>query len=216
MSHAARSPQRGFSLIVVLLMLLIVTVLGLGAAQVSLVSERGARNDRDAEVAFQAAEAALLDAERDLLGPNDSAQQRRCLFSGRDVTAFVAGCGGTGLRQGLCTASEPGADPAWMSADFSADSPRSVAYGTFTGQTYLTGDTGTPGGALSVRAPRYVVEAIRSRGGWQTGQLQSASARDATHIFRVTAIGFGAHEETQAVLQTHLYKPAASPGCPSS
>lgn len=219
MSRTFRLRSRGFSLIVVLLMLLVVTVLALGAAQTSLVSERGARNDRDTEVAFQAAEAALLDAESDVLGPNDNARQRLCLFSSRDIAAFAAGCGAGGDRQGLCAPVEPGSEPAWTSADFSADAGTSVAYGAFTGQTYLGGGGGAAAsrraGALPARAPRYIVEAVRSHGGWQADQLQSASAEGARYLFRVTAIGYGAREETQVVLQTTLFKPAASPGCPS-
>lgn len=189
----------------------------LGAAQMSLVNERSARNDRDTEVAFQAAEAALADAESDVLGPNDSAHQRLCLFSGKDATAFVAGCGGEGGHQGLCAQGEPGSEPAWKRADFSADTGQSVAYGTFTGQHYLSGDStgGAHAGALSARAPRYIVEALRHRGGWQADQLQSASAAEARYVFRVTAIGYGMREETQVVLQTSLYKAAGSPGCPS-
>ncbi len=214
---AAGGPQRGFSLIVVLLMLLVVTVLGLGAAQTSLVSERGARNDRDTEVAFQAAEAALLDAEADVLGPNDHTRQRLCVFNSRDIAAFAAGCGAGGDRQGLCAPVAPGTEPVWMGADFSADASKSVAYGAFTGQTYLSGGTATgpSAGAVSARPPRYIVEAVRSHGGWQADQLQSASADGARYLFRVTAIGYGVREETQVVLQTTLFKPAASPGCPS-
>jgi type IV pilus assembly protein PilX len=214
-SPRCRSPQWGFSLIVVLLLLLVATVLGVGAAQVSLVNERSARNDRDTEVAFQAAEAALVDAETDVLGPNDDTRQRLCLFNRQDVTGFVDGCGGVGKQQGLCAPAEPGTDPAWMSVDLSTDSGRSVAYGTFTGQTYFSGDaaTGMRAGALPARAPRYIVEAVRNRGGWQANALQSASAQDASYLFRITAIGYGMRDETQVVLQTNLYKPAVSPGC---
>jgi type IV pilus assembly protein PilX len=217
MSRAGPSAQRGFSLIVVLLMLAIAMVLGIGAAQISLVGERSVRNDRDTEIAFQAAEAALVDAERDVLGPNDSAAQRLCVFNGKDVSAFVPGCGGAGIRQGLCAQGEAGAKPVWMSADFAAESATSVAYGAFTGQTYAAGNaaTGTGAGALPVRAPRYIVEAVRNLGGWQSGQLQSASVRSASHLFRITAVGYGMREETQVVLQTNLYKSTASPGCPS-
>ncbi|WP_431112009.1 pilus assembly PilX family protein [Variovorax paradoxus] len=217
MSRVGPCQQRGFSLIVVLSMLLIAMVLGIGAAQVSLVGERSARNDRDAEVAFQAAEAALIDAERDVLGPNQAAAQRLCVFNSRDVSAFAAGCGGTGVRQGLCAQGGEGAEPVWMTADFGPDSATSVAYGTFTGHTYATASAaaGVRGGALSARAPRYIVEAVRNLGGWQSSQLQSASARNASYLFRVTAIGYGVRDETQVVLQTSLHKPAASPGCPS-
>jgi type IV pilus assembly protein PilX len=213
-SPRRRSPQRGFSLIVVLLLLVVATVLGVGAAQVSLVNERSARNDRDTEVAFQAAEAALVDAETDVLGPNE---ERLCLFNRQDATAFVAGCGGAGEQQGLCAPAEPGVDPAWMTIDLSAGNGKSVAYGTFTGQTYFSGDatTGSRAGALPARAPRYIEDAVRSRGSWQANVLQSASAQDVSYVFRVTAIGYGMRDETQVVLQTTLYKPAASPGCPS-
>ena len=217
MNPSSHSLQRGFSLIVVLLMLLIAMVLGIGAAQLTLVGERSARNDRDTEVAFQAAEAALVDAERDVLGPDPDAAQRLCLFNGDDISAFVPGCGGAGIRQGLCAPAEAGDKPAWMTADFAAASTTSVAYGTFTGQSFASGAEATKGraGTLPARAPRYIVEAVRNLGGWQPNQLQSASARSASHLFRVTAIGFGMQEDTQVVLQTNLYKAGTSPGCPS-
>lgn len=218
MSGALRRQRlQGFSLIVVLLLLVVASVLGVGAAQVSLVNERSARNDRDTEVAFQAAEAALIDAESDVLGPNDDAAQRLCLFGPRDAAAFVEGCGGPGGQQGLCAPSAAGAEPVWAVADLSAEAGKSVAYGTFTGQSYFSGDgaAGARVGALPARAPRYIVEAVRSRGGWQAGVLQNASAQAAAFVFRVTAIGYGMRDETQVVLQTTLFKPAASPGCPS-
>jgi type IV pilus assembly protein PilX len=202
--------QQGFSLIIVLLMLVIVTVLGVGAAQLSIVNERSVRNDRDNEVAFQAAEAALVDAEIDVMGPNPDAKQRLCLFNKEDVTPFISNCTGSGNNLGLCLPGVPGTTPAWLTADFSVSSKRSVEYGAFTGQTYVTG-----GGAMPARLPRYIVEVMRNNGGWQANQLQNASAGSATNIFRVTAIGFGVNNNTQVVLQTNLYKSQTSPGCPS-
>ncbi|MDM0001280.1 PilX N-terminal domain-containing pilus assembly protein [Variovorax sp. J22P240] len=199
----------GFSLIVVLLLLVVVSVLGIGAAQLSLVNELGARNDRDVEIAFQAAEAALIDAELDVLGPNTNGASRLCAFNNKDVTPFVAGCGGPGAQQGLCALAEVGAIPAWMKADLSPESRTSVVYGTFTGQQYATGR-----GAMPAAPPRYVIEVMRSNGGWEANSLQSASARNSTNIFRVTAMGFGVRKETQVVLQTNLYKPRVSTGCP--
>ncbi|MDM0057122.1 PilX N-terminal domain-containing pilus assembly protein [Variovorax sp. J22G47] len=201
--------ERGFSLIVVLLLLVIVTVLGIGAAQLALVNERSARNDRDSEIALQAADAALMDAELDVLGPNQAASARLCLFNDKDVAPFVAGCGGAGSSLGLCAPNEPGTTPAWMQADLSPTSKTAVEYGTFTGQKYVTGQGATP-----AALPRYIVEVIRNNGGWQAMRLESASAGNATNIFRVTAIGFGVGKETQVVLQTNLYKPTVSAGCP--
>jgi type IV pilus assembly protein PilX len=205
---AHRRRGEGFSLIMVLLLLVVVTVLGVGAAQLSLVNERSARSDRDNEIALQAAEAALIDAELDILGPNASKSARLCLFNNKDVAPFVEGCG-SGANLGLCAPNEPGTTPAWMKADLSPGSTTSVAYGTFTGQKYVVGL-----GATSAALPRYIVEVMRNNGGWQANRLESAGSGNATNIFRVTAIGFGVDAETQVVLQTNLYKPTVSAGCP--
>lgn len=203
-----RDRSGGFSLIAVLLLLVVVTVLGVGAARLSLVNERSARSDRDQEMALQAAEAALVDAELDILGPNANAASRLCLFNNKDVAPFVEGCG-SNANLGLCAPSAPGTTPAWMKADLSPGSKTSVAYGTFTGQAFVVGK-----GAAPAALPRYIVEVMRNNGGWQANRLESASAGQATHIFRVTAIGFGVDTDTQVVLQTNLYKPAVSAGCP--
>jgi type IV pilus assembly protein PilX len=206
--NARRHRARGFSLIMVLLLLVVVTVLGVGAAQLSLVNERSTRNDRDNEIALQAAEAALVDAELDIFGPNVSPAARLCLFNNKDVASFIEGCG-SGSNLGLCAPSAPGTTPAWMTADLSPSSTTSVAYGTFTSQKYVVGK-----GATSAALPRYIVEVMRNNGGWQGNRLENASAGNATNIFRVTAIGFGVDADTQVVLQTNVYKPTVSAGCP--
>jgi type IV pilus assembly protein PilX len=213
---SSRRHQRGMSLILVLMMLVIITVLGVGAASLSLVNERSARNDRDGEVALQAAEAALIDAETDISGPNTSTSKRLCSFSDKDdISAFVAGCGAAGPSQGLCASSAAGAAPAWLKVDFSVTdgSAKSVALGTFTGQTYMKAPT-AGGGASTARLPRYVVEAIPDNGGYLPNQLASASAGKKKYLYRVTAIGYGVREETQIVLQSTVRKFVASPDCP--
>ena len=206
-----RQTEAGFSLIVVLLLLVVLTALGVGGAQIALVNELGARNDRDAEIAFQAAEAALIDAELDILGPNTSTSSRLCLFSNKDASAFVRGCGGPGTGLGLCAPAASGSTPAWMTVDLSPESQNSVPYGAFTGRVLVTGSGATP-----AALPRYVVEVMRNNGGWEANRLQSASAGKTTNIFRVTAIGFGVRKETQVVLQTNLYKAVASTECPQA
>ena len=49
------TPQRGFSLITTLILLIVVTVLGLAASRIVLMSEKTSRFDRDTQIAFQAA-----------------------------------------------------------------------------------------------------------------------------------------------------------------
>lgn len=62
----AMRTARGVALLVCLLMLIMVMLLGVSAAQLSLQGEKAARGERDREVAFQAAEDAVADAERDI------------------------------------------------------------------------------------------------------------------------------------------------------
>jgi len=49
-----------------ILVMVVALMLGLSGARIALQEERAARNDRDRKTAFQAAEAALLDAQRDI------------------------------------------------------------------------------------------------------------------------------------------------------
>lgn len=72
MHHSAQRPasQQGMVLIISLLFLLIMTVAGLAAMQGSTLQEKMAGNNRDQQLAFLAAEAALRDAEHYLQGTN--------------------------------------------------------------------------------------------------------------------------------------------------
>ena len=61
--HSAYQRQRGVVLVTGLIFLVILTLFGVTALTNTLLEERMAGNTRDQEVAFQAAEAALRDAE---------------------------------------------------------------------------------------------------------------------------------------------------------
>ena len=60
--------QRGAILIFCLVFLLILTMMGVASMESTVLEERMAGNTRDTAIAFQAAEAALRDARRDLNG----------------------------------------------------------------------------------------------------------------------------------------------------
>jgi type IV pilus assembly protein PilX len=62
----AVSRERGAALVIALLMLLVMTVLGIAAMQVTRLEERMAGNSRDINLAFQGAEAGLRDSEERL------------------------------------------------------------------------------------------------------------------------------------------------------
>lgn len=187
--------QRGASLIIVMLILIVVSVLGIGSAQIALMSERGARNDRDLQVAWQAAEAALMDAEFDIHpSPRPATPTvRQSLFDGKNSTPFIDGCGTSGNSVGLCNSGLTG-KPAWLTADFMAtgSSAATTQFGAFTGRSFAAGAPGIQ----PAMAPRYIIELVPDLVGDRSNP---------TFLYRVTAMGFGPRADIQAVLQT-LYR----------
>ena len=211
MTRPSDPSQRGVSLIVVLLILVVVSVLGVGGAQIALMAERGSRNDRDMQVAWQSAEAALMDAEFDIHGPNTAAASRRTTFDGmNNTTAFVAGCGTstTDKNKGLCQL-PPTGKPAWLTVDFMLDSATAptVAFGTFTGRSFASvAAGGAATGVQPAKAPRYVIEPIPDILEREAGVAGKAAANKLpTFIYRVTAMGFGPRADIQALNQI-LYR----------
>ncbi|WP_129778828.1 pilus assembly PilX family protein [Peristeroidobacter soli] len=79
--------QRGAVLIVSLLLLLVMTLLGLGASQSTRLQERMAGNQRDLELALQGAESALRAAEYQLR-PNMNVNERMCQTPSIDCVTF--------------------------------------------------------------------------------------------------------------------------------
>ena len=198
-----RSRQGGVALIVSLLMLVVIMLLGTSAGQISLLSERASRNDRDRLLAFQAAEAGLMDAELDIEHSPDAARSRSHIFSVKSALGFPGEgdeecrSGQANVYLGLCKGGQDAATPAWLTVDFQATAgigARSVPYGMFTGQTLQTG-----AGALPSKSPRYIVELMLYN-------RQGESADTPSYFYRITAIGFGARDTTQVVLQTFYRK----------
>jgi len=185
--------ERGTSLIMVMIILTIISILGIAAIKISMMSERGARNDRDQQIAWEAAEAALLDAEQDIFGPATSS--RRSTFTPvTDAQAFVDGCGTSGNKRGLCAPVTSGR-PVWLTANFdfsdSSSGAPSTAYGTFTGHTFAAGSIGIQ----PVQLPRYVIEPLRDPADRDLGNPSPS------FVYRVTAMGFGPRKDIQAVVQ---------------
>ena len=190
--------QGGFSLITTLILLVVVSMLGITASQMVLMSERTSRFDRDAQIAFQAAEAALVDAELDIQGPipepDNFGKQRIASFESKNRVNFTLGCG-TGRLQGMCAQAFPPQKPVWYQVDFTDESANSktVKFGEFTGRTFAVGATGI----RPEIAPRYIVEVIPDS--------TPAAMPDAV-LYRITAMGFGPRKETQVVLQVVFRK----------
>ncbi len=184
-----RARGRGFALVTTLILLAVLTMLGISASRIALMSERTARFDRDNQIAFQAAEAALIDAELDIQGPNTNAAKRMDLFESKNRVNFIPNCG-VGTYRGLCAPSDPGAKPIWLTVDFTntASNAKTAKFGEFTGRPFPSGTTGL----RSELEPRYIVEVIAD-------SAPSAAINDV--LYRITAVGFGPNKETQVVLQ---------------
>ena len=186
-----RRSQHGFSLIATLILLVVVTILGVGSSQMVLLAEKSTRFQRDSQIAFQAAEAALLDAEFDIRGPNTSAASRISTFVTGGVVGFVDGCG-TGASKGLCSPSAAGQKPVWYNVNFQDESANAVTvqFGEFTGRSLSTGTTGI----RSEIRPRYIIEVTPDG-------TPGTNATTKPTLYRVTAMGFGPRKSTQAVAQ---------------
>ena len=195
-----KSKENGASLIIVMIILTIVSMIGIAGIQVSTMSERSARNDRDYQIAWQSAEAGLMDAENDLFGPGTSS--RRNVFGPTtDLSMFVDACGTSGNSRGLCSLALTGR-PAWVSATFtvSGSSAPTTEYGEFTSRSFTAGGAGIQ----PARKPRYVIEPIEDSAGIGS-ESRKLGTESQKYVFRVTSMGFGPRTDIQAVVQM-LYR----------
>lgn len=204
MSGSAILAEQGIALLVTLLMLIAVLLLGASAARMAMLGEKAARAERDRYVALQAAEDALADAEKEINGSAASAPARTALLAAGNGLGFVPGCG-TGPDNpalGLCTHAG-GEAPVWETVDIGDDgaASRSVPFGRFTGAAMETGQ-----GFLPFRRPRYIIERVPYH-------PPGEDAASVHYFYRVTAIGFGARESTEVVLQGS-YRQADGGGVP--
>lgn len=200
--NLAPMSQRGLSLIVVMLILIVVSILGVGGIQISMMGERSTRNERDMQVAWQGAEAGLIDAEFDIEGlPAASTNKRNSIFKRGDVdlAKFIDNCGDSGQSIGLCGLKETG-KPAWLTVDFTATGTgaKAVELGTYTGRDFPSGVKGIQ----PAKPPRYVIEPILDRYGVKSYRTTDPTAGSGpSYVYRVTSMGFGPNGETQGVLQ---------------
>lgn len=181
---------------VVLLILVAIMLISLASTNFAIQGERAGRNERDFNLAFQAAEAALRDAETDIAGGT-----RQALIE--DLYPLPTRCVKPADDQlGLCaTPLGNDAKPVWQTIDL-ADPGISTGYGQFTAARCLPSQ---PGGGCAVtsmqgvaRQPRYIIEKLMSPGLKQQGAPE--------FVYRITAIGFGVRDTSRVTLQS-LYKP---------
>ncbi|MCA0324884.1 MAG: hypothetical protein LCH89_04680 [Proteobacteria bacterium] len=217
--------QRGLALVFVLLMLAIAMTAALFAARMTLLGDKASRNDRDRQIAFQAAELALADAELDLmdvdLAKATGSSSRGCKFA-NPAASFVAdpGCSANSNRRGLCgitpsSLASPSV-PMYKQIDWEETDDNArvyVKYGEFTGRSsqLVTGDgssTGQP--PQPAKAPKYIIVQAPGKqqialGAGNTFQMQGA--------FKVYALGYGVNPNTKVLLEGDFYKPVLDKAC---
>ena len=104
---ASPSRQRGVTLVVVLILLLVVTLIALASLRGTLMEERMSANVLDRSLSFQAAEAALREGES--------------VAVDKDTVWPASGC-----TKGVCGKPDPAAAPVWDDEAVWADAPEAV------------------------------------------------------------------------------------------
>ncbi len=210
----------------VLIMLALVFSIAAVSSRIATSGERAARSDRDRQVAFQAAEAALSDAELDIMHP---ASTRGCEFP--DVFP-EPGCGADSNQRGICTTdlAQPN-EPLYKVVDFDEQEDtlrKYVRFGEFTGgvtrlESFQAKDLNNSDSAASTvgipaDAPKYIIERVTMANDLRgivdaTGQIVNIPAAQTRGAFVVTAIGYGYAKSTKVILQALIFKPSKSAQC---
>lgn len=211
--------QNGFVLITALIFLVILAVLGISSMQASTLQERMAGNLRDRNIALQAAELALRDAERDLgaLKANVAfpitaasfcaAGATGCRPAGARASGFADRVGFWSFSSALkqtwtpnCTAGQcdsidktGAAAPVWD--DTQANwAPQTGSTGTNPTVKYGT-YTGAPDIPGLAQQPRYIMEIFYKYDPTGTGGSSKV-------VFRITVRAVGQNPNTVVVLQS--------------
>lgn len=180
--------QRGISLITTLLFMVAALMLGVSVLSVNVMQERTIGNTKDRDLALQAAEAVLRDAEKDLAA------------SGSGFN-FTDTCNG-----GLCVPPSQRATPVSSSieqlVDWTWNADAAARKYRIYGQA--TGASKFPGVANTDEAqPRYVIEKVGNLGTPSGESMKLGVAPSATGTgYRITARAVGARPETVVILQS--------------
>ncbi|MGB9429815.1 MAG: PilX N-terminal domain-containing pilus assembly protein [Gammaproteobacteria bacterium] len=171
--------QDGFVLIVALVLLLVLTVLGLAAAQSTSLEERMAGNARNHDLAFQAAEAGLNAADAGIL-------------EGMWSNANYAGNANGLYLLSTCCAPASGWTSAW------------TVGGVWGGA--LPADTAVPGLNIAgvSQQPVFIIEQLPpvAPPGSNLAQQQNGSGSPPVQPYRITVYATGGDQTTHVLLQT--------------
>ena len=166
--------QSGVALIISMIVLLLLTIIMITALRVTTLEEKMSGNSQDQNIAFQAAESALREAEAYI--ESGAAPFNPLKLSGAPFRAAVGeNICGVGAFLGLCATTTP------LQSDLLPD----VTGGT------ITASTGIPGLAAE---PQYVIELIRTDPSVDSSRIYAT--------FRITTLAWGEENNTAVRLQS--------------
>ncbi len=178
----SRVGQRGLSLVTTLLFMVAALMLGVSVLSVNVMQERTIGNTKDRDLALQAAEAALRDAEADLIANNAT-----LLFP-----LPTEAC-----TDGMCIPPSKRSPRSSLSVELAEGfdwATQSRAYGQVTAVAAFPGVSAQP---------RYVIEKVGEVDMCVPGEscVKGKGAKPATG-YRITARALGARPETVVILQS--------------
>ncbi len=174
--------QQGVALFFTLTILLILTVLGISSIQTTSMQERMARNYRDVNIAFQSAEAAVIEAEEYL-----EAIANVSTFPDETDAVLCVG--------GLCNSID-GVDR-WTQAHGYVD--------WNDGSTHFDTDT-TAAELGAADTPKYMIEYVArvtiEQDTLNIGNIGEGGSSGRAYVFRITTRGTGGTAESKAMIQS--------------
>ena len=179
--------ESGMSLFPAMMFLLVLAVLGVGALSSTLMQEKMVSSTKDMNIAFQAAEAGLRDAESDVA---------KNITGG---TVFSAAC-----ANGLCTPPSQWTPPS--SADIStsinwSNSALTRTYGFYTGAPALPDVAAQPVYVIE-QVSKSPASGVGTSVGTGCGAACASSAGAGTNYYRLTVLATGIYPGTRVILQS--------------
>tara|TARA_R110002072_G_scaffold59158_5_gene150810 strand:+ start:87675 stop:88268 length:594 start_codon:yes stop_codon:yes gene_type:complete len=178
--------QGGVALFMSLVMLLIITILGLSSVQTTTLQERMARNARDTNLAFQATEAAIKDAETLVetfnslvdFGDDPRSNPAQCYASPSAAEGFY-------YERGYNCSSN------WSGVDWSSGT------GFIAAATAITG---------VAEQPKYIVEHVKTvvadEDRLNLDNIGQDTGSGRAQIFRITVYGTGGTDTAHVMIQS--------------
>lgn len=186
--HRTAPREKGVVLAVGLLILVVMTLIGVTAMSTTGLENKMAGNLKDWDLALQAAEAGLRDAETDIATTGRVSGKTNAVDNCATLLSSPT------EQDGQCTSPSGAATNIWQTIDWT-DSATPVKYVKYGRWTLAVGYTPSEGYAT---LPRYIIEPVDDLG-------RPGDPVDFPHkvkTFRVTAVGYGGSTLASVMLQS--------------